>query len=104
MLPKAKYGARPVILSAEEQKILRGQLEAHVSERVFPSPETPRMTDDRKAARDFDDDVTVADGRDLGRMTRRAAQGGDAPGLARSGWPVTRIRQSCIRNTHVMYP
>jgi integrase len=59
MLPKAKAGARPVILSAEAQKILRGQLEAvdqaHaeevrkaaesgkvarlVSEYVFPGPD-----------------------------------------------------------------
>jgi integrase len=29
MLPRAKAGARPVILSAEAQKILRGQLERH---------------------------------------------------------------------------
>jgi integrase len=38
MLPRAKAGARPVILSAEAQKILRAQLEAHESEWVFPGP------------------------------------------------------------------
>jgi integrase len=37
MLPRAKAGARPVILSAEAQKILRKQLEA-AGEWVFPSP------------------------------------------------------------------
>src|SRR5436309_2310265 len=39
MLPRAKAGARPVILSAEAQKVLRGQLEGHESEWVFPSQE-----------------------------------------------------------------
>jgi integrase len=40
LLPKAKAGARPVILSATAQKILRGQLEAHPgSEWVFPRPD-----------------------------------------------------------------
>jgi integrase len=39
MLPRAKAGARPVILSGEAQKILRGQLEGHESEWVFPGPE-----------------------------------------------------------------
>ena len=38
MLPRAKAGARPVILSGEAQKILRGQLQAHESEWVFPGP------------------------------------------------------------------
>jgi len=38
LLPRAKAGARPVILSAEAQKLLRGQLEAHRSEWVFPNP------------------------------------------------------------------
>jgi integrase len=38
MLPRAKSGARPVILSAEAQKILRGQLEGHDGEYVFPGP------------------------------------------------------------------
>lgn len=38
LLPKAKAGARPVILSGEAQKLLRGQLETHASEWVFPSP------------------------------------------------------------------
>jgi integrase len=39
MLPKAKAGARPVILSAEAQKILRGQLERVTGEWVFPGPD-----------------------------------------------------------------
>lgn len=39
MLPKAKAGARPVVLSAEAQKILKGRLEAHESEWVFPGPD-----------------------------------------------------------------
>jgi integrase len=39
MLPRAKAGARPVILSDAAQKILRGQLEGHVSEWVFPGPD-----------------------------------------------------------------
>jgi integrase len=34
MLPRAKAGARPVILSAEAQKILRGQLASHEREWV----------------------------------------------------------------------
>jgi integrase len=38
MLPKAKGGARPVILSVEAQQILHRQLERHESEWVFPSP------------------------------------------------------------------
>ena len=38
MLPRAKAGARPVILSGEAQKILRGQLAGHESEWVFPGP------------------------------------------------------------------
>jgi integrase len=38
MLPRAKAGARPVILSGEAQKILRGQLAAHESAWVFPGP------------------------------------------------------------------
>jgi integrase len=39
MLPRAKAGARPVILSAEAQKLLKGCLEATTdSEWVFPSP------------------------------------------------------------------
>jgi integrase len=38
MLPRAKAGSRPVILSAEARKILRGQLEAHESEWIFPGP------------------------------------------------------------------
>jgi integrase len=38
MLPRAKAGARSVILSAEAQKLLRGQLESQRSEWVFPSP------------------------------------------------------------------
>jgi integrase len=39
MLPRAKAGARPVVLSAEAQKILKGRLEAHESEWVFPGPD-----------------------------------------------------------------
>jgi integrase len=39
MLPKAKAGARPVVLSAEAQKILRSQLEAHESPWLFPGPD-----------------------------------------------------------------
>lgn len=40
MLPKAKAGARPVILSGDAQKLLRGQLGAHsASEWVFPGPD-----------------------------------------------------------------
>lgn len=38
LLPRAKAGARPVILRAEAQKILRGQLQAHDGEWVFPGP------------------------------------------------------------------
>jgi len=36
MLPRAKAGARPVILSGQAQKILRTQLEGHEGEWVFP--------------------------------------------------------------------
>ena len=37
LLPRAKAGARPVILSSEAQKILRAQIEAHPdSDWVFP--------------------------------------------------------------------
>ena len=39
LLPQAKAGARPVILSDAAQKILRGQLEAQRSEWVFPNPD-----------------------------------------------------------------
>jgi len=39
LLPKAKAGARPVVLSAEVQKILRVQLERVSGEWVFPSPD-----------------------------------------------------------------
>jgi integrase len=39
MLPKAKAGARPVVLSSEAQKILKTQLEATATEWVFPSPD-----------------------------------------------------------------
>jgi integrase len=38
MLPKAKAGARPVILSAAARKILASQLEGQTSEYVFPGP------------------------------------------------------------------
>ena len=39
LLPRAKAGARPVVLSAEAQKLLRGQLERQESEWVFPGPD-----------------------------------------------------------------
>ena len=39
MLPRTKTDPRPVILSAEAQKILRAQLERHASEWAFPNPE-----------------------------------------------------------------
>jgi integrase len=39
MLPRTKTEPRPVILSGEAQEILRGQLEQHTSEWVFPSPD-----------------------------------------------------------------
>lgn len=39
MLPRAKAGARPVILSDAAQKILRGRLEGNGSEWVFPGPD-----------------------------------------------------------------
>lgn len=39
LLPRAKKGARPVILSAEAQKILGRQLESHQSEWAFPNPD-----------------------------------------------------------------
>ena len=38
LLPQAKAGARPVILSGAARKILQRQLEAHASEWVFPGP------------------------------------------------------------------
>jgi hypothetical protein len=38
LLPRAKAGARPVILSEAARKILKGQLESHQSELVFPGP------------------------------------------------------------------
>ena len=38
LLPRAKAGARPVILSGDAQKILHGQLAVHESEWVFPNP------------------------------------------------------------------
>ena len=39
MLPRAKAGARPVILSDAARKIVKGQLEAHAgAELVFPGP------------------------------------------------------------------
>jgi integrase len=39
LLPRAKGGARPVILNEAARKILQGQLEAHGKAWVFPSPE-----------------------------------------------------------------
>jgi integrase len=38
MLPRAKAGARAVILSGEAQKVLRAQLDAHESAWAFPAP------------------------------------------------------------------
>lgn len=38
-MPRAKAGARPVVLSERARKILKGQLEAHASEWVFPNPD-----------------------------------------------------------------
>src|SRR5262245_48144004 len=38
LLPRAKAGARPVILSTEAQKLLQSQLEQQEGEWVFPSP------------------------------------------------------------------
>src|SRR5262245_6656471 len=38
LLPRAKAGARPVILSEAARKILRAQLEGHQGELVFPGP------------------------------------------------------------------
>ena len=37
LLPRAKAGARPVILSGQAQKLLRGQLEGNEGEWVFPN-------------------------------------------------------------------
>jgi integrase len=39
LLPRAKAGARPVILSQDARKILQRQLEGHEREWVFPSPD-----------------------------------------------------------------
>jgi integrase len=39
LLPRAKGGARPVILSGAAQKLLRGQLEGSAGEWVFPNPD-----------------------------------------------------------------
>lgn len=39
LLPQAKAGARPIILSSEAQKLLRQQLDGHASEWVFPNPD-----------------------------------------------------------------
>src|SRR2546422_11128522 len=39
LLPQAKAGARPVILSAEARKIVQSQLDAHDSEWLFPNPD-----------------------------------------------------------------
>ena len=39
LLPRAKGGARPVVLSAEAREILVKQLEDHNSEWVFPNPD-----------------------------------------------------------------
>jgi integrase len=39
LLPQAKAGARPVVLSAAAQKVLRARLEAHDGALVFPGPQ-----------------------------------------------------------------
>jgi integrase len=39
LLPRAKGGARPVILSGDAQKLLRAQLEGSTGEWVFPNPD-----------------------------------------------------------------
>ena len=39
LLPRAKAGARPVILSQDARKILQRQLEGHDKEWVFPNPD-----------------------------------------------------------------
>jgi integrase len=39
LLPHAKTGARPVVLSAEAAKLLRTELEGHTSPWVFPNPD-----------------------------------------------------------------
>jgi len=39
LLPQAKAGARAVVLSQDASKILRGQLEGHDGEWVFPGPD-----------------------------------------------------------------
>ena len=36
LLPRAKGGARAVMLSGQTQKLLHGQVERHSSESVFP--------------------------------------------------------------------
>jgi integrase len=39
LLPRAKAGARPVVLSSDARKILQAQLERHDGEWVFPNPD-----------------------------------------------------------------
>src|SRR5439155_15910684 len=39
LLPRAKAGARPVVLSQDARKILQRQLEGHDKEWVFPGPD-----------------------------------------------------------------
>ena len=39
LLPRAKAGARPVVLSLDAQKLLQRQLEAHDKAWVFPGPD-----------------------------------------------------------------
>ena len=43
LLPKAKAGARPVVLGVDAQKIFRKQIESHQSEWVFPQPNGPAL-------------------------------------------------------------
>jgi integrase len=59
LLPTAKAGARPVILSDAARKILRGQLDGHAGDLVFPRP------DGRPYSR-----------KQIGIAFRRAARGG----------------------------
>src|SRR5262245_35462647 len=44
LLPRAKAGARPLILSGEVQKLLRDQLERRDGEWVFPGPDGRRYS------------------------------------------------------------
>jgi integrase len=58
LLPKAKAGARPVILSEAARKLLQVQLEGHDSEWVFPNADGRPFRRDR-----------------IGKVFRHAARG-----------------------------